>query len=296
LDSREWWAIDDLTSRQVIRRLARRYGIAFRRRWGQNFLADASALDQLVDSLELSEKDRVLEVGPGLGTLTRRLVERAAQVVAVEIDRQAVKALERVLQGVSNVRLVEGDILKQEIGSMLVPPYRVVGNIPYNITGALLPHLLQAKPAPAQLDLLVQKEVAKRIAAPPGDWSLATLAVRIYGTAQLRLTIGREAFEPAPAVDSALLRIQPAAQPAIPTQDLPAFFAFVTPFFMARRKQLPYAVGRALGVSREEAQGLLRSARIDPQRRAQTLTLQEWRALFEAGRDFMKPDMIRAAP
>jgi 16S rRNA (adenine1518-N6/adenine1519-N6)-dimethyltransferase len=141
--------------------------------------------------------------------------------------------------------------------------------------------LLEQPAPPARIDLLVQEEVAERLVAPAGGWSMATLGVRVYGTPELVLRVPRTAFLPQPKVDSALVRIIPDAEPALPRSDLPSFFDFVTPFFQARRKQLPFVLARKLGIAGVEARARLRVIGIDPARRAETLTLEEWRRLFE---------------
>jgi 16S rRNA (adenine1518-N6/adenine1519-N6)-dimethyltransferase len=206
-------------------------------------------------------------------------------VAGVEIDPASVKALGLTLRERSNVRVIEGDILRTAVGDLLPSPYRVAGNIPYNLTGALFVHLLEQPHAPARIDLLVQKEVAERLVAPAGGWSLATLGVRVYGRPELTVRVPRGAFLPVPRVDSAMVRVIPDAQPAIPRADLPSFFDFVTPFFQARRKQLPFVLGRRRGTSGAEARARLTVIGIDPARRAETLTLEEWRRLFENERD-----------
>lgn len=284
----------DLTDPGTIRGVARRFGVRFQRRFGQNFLADPEALDRLVAALEVRPGDRLVEVGPGLGALTRPLAERAAAVVAIEIDPTAVAALRLTLRGLGNVRVVKGDVLRQPLAGLFDPPYRVVGNIPYNLTGALLVHVLEQAPAPERVDLVVQREVAERIAAPPGDWSLATLAVRVFGTPEMGIGIPRHAFLPPPSVASALVTIRPAPQPAVARAELPAFFAFARPFFQARRKQLSYTVSRHLAMDKMKARERLHVLGIDPARRAETLTLKEWRALFSALRESWKFDTMAA--
>ena len=265
----------------MIRGVARRFGVRYQRRWGQNFLADRHQLSRIVDALELAPTDHVIEVGPGLGALTVELASRAKDVVGVEIDPASVKALGLTLRGRSNVRIIEGDILRTPVSDLLPSPYRVAGNIPYNLTVALFVHLLEQPQAPARIDLLVQKEVAERLVAPPGGWSLATLGVRVYGRPELTVRVPRSAFLPPPRVDSALVRIVPDAQPAVPRADLRSFFEFVTPFFQARRKQLTFVLSRRRGVGGAEARTRLSVIGIDPARRAETLTLEEWRRLFE---------------
>lgn len=274
----------DLASPGTIRGVARRFDIKFERKWGQNFLADREYLDRLVNALELTASDRVLEIGPGLGVLTRELATRTSDVVGVEIDPGCVRALGLTLRGLDNVRIIQADILRVAPGEVMGLPYRVLGNIPYNLTGPLLVQLLADPAAPDRIDLLLQREVAERLAAPPGAWSMGTLAVRVYGQPELRLTVPREAFYPIPKVASSLLRIVPQTDPAIPPDELADFFTMARAFFQARRKQLSYALARGLGSSGAEAKERLRVIGIDPARRAETLTLDEWRRLFDSER------------
>ncbi len=270
----------DLANPSTIRAVARRFGVQFQRRWGQNFFADRAHLERLVAALAVRPVEHIVEVGPGLGVLTRELAQRAATVVGVEVDPACVRALALTLRGLANVTIVPGDILIQPVGRLGPTPYRVVGNIPYNLTGALFGHLLEQPDPPRQIDLVVQKEVAERIASPGGDWSLATLSVRAFGRADLILTIPREAFFPVPKVASALLRIIPEPTPIIAREELPEFFQFVRPFFQARRKQLPYVLTKRLGLSNAAARAHLSQLAIDPARRPETLSLEEWRRLF----------------
>ncbi len=272
----------------------RRFQIRFQRRWGQNFLADRDTLGRLVENLDLDTNERVIEVGPGLGVLTVELARRAATVIGVEIDPACVKALQLTTRDFPNVRIVEGDILRTPVGNLLESPYRVIGNIPYNLTGALIVHLLEQSRTASRIDLVVQKEVAERLAAPAGSWSLATLGVRVYGTPELRMAIPKAAFVPPPDVGSALLRIVPDPAPALPAADLPAFFHFVTPFFQTRRKQLAFAMARGLSVTNVEARRRLAVIGIDPARRAETLGLEEWKRLFDKERVNWRIDTIQA--
>ncbi|MEO6797609.1 MAG: 16S rRNA (adenine(1518)-N(6)/adenine(1519)-N(6))-dimethyltransferase RsmA [Candidatus Dormibacter sp.] len=278
----------------MIRGITRRFQIRFQRKWGQNFLADRQSLDRLVEALELSKDDRVLEVGPGLGVLTVELSRRAEQVVGIEIDPNCIRALELTVRDRPNVRIVQGDVLRTPIGELLQTPYRVLGNIPYNLTGALMVYLLEQPRTASRIDLVVQKEVAERLAAPAGAWSLATLGVRVYGRPKILMTLPREAFFPPPQVASALLRIVPDPVPAVPLDQLPAFFRFVTPFFQARRKQLAFAMARGLAVPNVEARERLAVIGIDPARRAETLGLEEWKRLFEKERSNWRLDTIQA--
>jgi 16S rRNA (adenine1518-N6/adenine1519-N6)-dimethyltransferase len=274
----------DLADPSVIRGVTRRFQIRFQRRWGQNFLADREQLDRLVAALDVDTPDRIVEVGSGLGVLTAELAAHAAEVVGIEIDPACVRALQLTMRELANVRIIEGDVLRLPVGELTGAPYRVVGNIPYSLTGALMVHLLEQAVTARRIDLVVQREVAQRLAAPAGAWSLATLGVRVYGTPELVLSLPREAFLPQPRVASALLRIVPDPTPAFPPDQLAAFFAFVTPFFQARRKQLAFVMARGLHVANAPARARLAAIDIDPARRAETLSLEEWKRLFATER------------
>lgn len=262
--------------------MARRFGVRFQRRLGQHFLADRGQLERIVEDLELEADDRMIEVGAGLGVLTAEMAASVDHVTAVEIDPACISALRFTLRRHANVRIVEGDILAQDVSALEAGRYRVVGNIPYYLTGALAVHLLDQPRPPARIDLLVQREVAERLSAPPGGWSLATLGVRVYGRPELRLFVPAQAFLPPPRVGSALLRIVPDPEPALPRSQLRAFFAFARPFFQARRKQLVQVASQTMGADKATARKRLQSLGIDPSRRPETLDLEEWKRLFVA--------------
>ena len=214
--------------------------------------------------------DRVLEVGAGPGALTVALVPRAAGVVAVELDPRLAAILREVTGGA--VEVLEGDVLRLDLPAAEV----VAGNIPYYLTGALLPKLLERPDRPRTVSLVVQAEVADRW-TQPGDWSLASLAVQVYAVPDLRLRLPREAFWPVPGVDSALAVLAVRPRPAVDVPDLAAFFAFAERIFQFRRKQLGGILGRlgaGGGAERLAALG------VDPKRRPQTLTLAEWELVY----------------
>ncbi len=216
----------------------------------------------------------MLEVGAGPGSLTVALARRAGKVIAVELDRRLVAVLREVTAGDPRVEVLEGDMLKLPLPAVPV----VAGNIPYYLTGALLPRLLERPDPPRRVTLVVQKEVAERW-VQPGDWSLATLAVQVFAVPELRFTLPREAFWPVPGVDSALVALAVRERPAVGVPDLGAFFAFAERIFQFRRKQLGGTLARLGGPG---AGDRLREAGIDPQRRPQTLSLAEWEALYRA--------------
>ena len=241
---------------------------------GQNFLVDPQLRDRVAEESGAGPNGTVLEVGAGPGSLTVALAQRAAKVVAVEIDRRLIGVLREVTAGDPRVEVLEGDMLK-----LRLPPVPLVaGNIPYYLTGALLPRLLERPDPPRSVSLVVQKEVAERW-AQAGDWSLATLAVQVFAVPELRFPLPREAFWPVPGVDSALVKPAVRERPAVTVADLGAFFAFAERIFQFRRKQLGGTVSRLAGPGAAE---MLRETGIDPQRRPQTLTLAEWEALYRA--------------
>ncbi|HEV8633328.1 MAG TPA: 16S rRNA (adenine(1518)-N(6)/adenine(1519)-N(6))-dimethyltransferase RsmA [Chloroflexota bacterium] len=270
------------------KRLLRHFGLAPQKRFGQNFLVDEFVLRQIVDAAELSPSDQVLEVGPGLGVLTRELAERAGRVVAVEIDRGMVRALRGLFAGSAdgapgsakeNVEVVEGDALALDPGELIGHgPYKVVANIPYYITSPLLRHFFEAEHRPTRLVVLVQLEVAERIVAGPGELSLLAVSVQYYGAPRIVGRIPANAFYPQPKVDSAILRVDVRHRPAVDVAAGP-FFKTVSSGFARPRKQLHNALGEGIWLPPGGAAEALEAAGIDPMRRAQTLTLEEWASL-----------------
>ena len=262
--------------------LLRRHGVTLRHRLGQNFLIDHSVRDAIAEAAQLRPDDELLEVGAGAGTLTIALAPRCRRVVAVELDSRMVPILRDVLTGHSNVELVAADILRFDVAQAFPQGGEVVaGNIPYNLTGALIRKLLDQPPRPRRLSLVVQKEVAERWAATTTA-SLSTLAVQVFAEPRIIFTIPAEAFEPIPEVDSALVALEVRDRPAVDVADVHAFFRFAEAVFQFRRKQLGNAVGLVTKTSSAEAGSLLTALGIDPTRRPQTLSLVEWEAVYRA--------------
>lgn len=262
--------------------LLRRFGLRPDKRLGQNFLIEESELRKIIDIAQIGSNDTVLEIGPGLGSLTRLLAEQSQRVVAVELDEKLIPPLKEVLSPFPNVQLVQGDILALNLDHLLGEiSYRVVANIPYYITSALIRHLLEAKAKPYQMVLTVQREVAERITAKPGDMSLLALSVQVYGAPEVMARIPAEAFYPAPAVDSAVVRVNLYPEPIMPTGRLSFFFRLAKAGFSQKRKTLRNSLSAGMHWSPPQAEAVLRSAGIDPQRRAETLSLEEWGKLVE---------------
>jgi 16S rRNA (adenine1518-N6/adenine1519-N6)-dimethyltransferase len=268
--------------------LLQRYGLRPNKRLGQNFLTDQGALQRILEVADLQPEDVALEVGPGLGSLTRLLAENARRVVAVELDAQLLPALSELLREYRNVTLVQGDILAVDFLSLLRegeeqdPPYLVVANIPYYITSALIRHFLEARLPPRRLVLTVQREVAERICARPGEMNLLALSVQVYGAPMVKAQIPAEAFFPVPAVDSAVVVVERYSAPLVEKDALAAFFRLAKAGFGQKRKTLRNALAAGMGWRPEAAQSFLESQDIAPRRRAETLSVAEWRRLAQA--------------
>jgi 16S rRNA (adenine1518-N6/adenine1519-N6)-dimethyltransferase len=237
-------------------------------------------LEKIVSAAEIMPNDTVLEIGPGLGSLTRYLAIAAREVVAVELDPNLLPPLKAVLAPYHNVRLVQGDILKLAPQDLITEKdYLVVANIPYYITSAVIRHLLENEPEPRRIVLTVQKEVAERIVAKPGDMSLLALSVQIYGGPHIAAEIPAEAFYPAPKVDSAVLVVDIYPAPLIHEELLDTFFRLIKAGFAQKRKTLRNSLSSGVHISPAETTELLTAADIDPQRRAETLSIEEWERL-----------------
>jgi 16S rRNA (adenine1518-N6/adenine1519-N6)-dimethyltransferase len=249
---------------------------------GQNFLQDHSALERIALAAEIQADDSVLEIGPGLGSLTRYLAVSAHEVIAVELDGEILPALQAILNPYENVRVVHGDILKSKISELIhTPDYLVVANIPYYITSAVIRHLLENEAKPRRVVLTTQKEVAERICAEAGDLSLLALSVQVYGKPSLVAKIPAGAFHPAPKIDSAILRIDIYKEPLIPHESLKTFFKFIKAGFSQKRKTLRNALSSGLHITTKESEAMLTSSGIDFMRRAETLSIEEWKKLCE---------------
>ena len=248
---------------------------------GQNFLSDDTVLAGIADAAGIPEHASVLEVGPGLGSLTGHLAERAERLVAVELDKDLVPVLRKEFAEHPNVEIVEGDILQFAPDEYFADgDYYVAANIPYYITSAVIRHLIEGKARPKRLALTVQKEVAERICAVPGKLSLLALSVQVYGRADIPMIIPASAFYPEPNVDSAVVRIELYDEPKIPADRMDDFFALAKAGFGQKRKTLRNSLSSNLHISWTEAESFLRSAGIDPMRRAETLTIDEWSGLL----------------
>lgn len=247
---------------------------------GQNFLHDPNALDKIVHTADLANAAHVLEIGAGTGALTIRLAQAGARVTAIEIDERLIPILQQQIQDFPNVKIIHEDILKLDMRELVgSDPYSVVANLPYYITSSILRHILEAENKPQRLVLTVQHEVAERIVAKPGDLSLLAVSVQFYGKPSIVTRLNPAAFWPRPDVDSAVLRIDVYPAPVVEVPSDTAFFRVVRAGFSQKRKQLKNSLGGGLELSHPEAAAIIAMAGVDPTRRAETLTLEEWAAI-----------------
>ena len=262
------------------RDLLKRFDLEPKKSLGQNFLFDPQMLRRIVTDAGVGPSDHVLEVGPGLGALTTVLADSAEKVVAVELDNRLLPILHEQLAPYPNIDLIHGDILKQNPSELFDRPYKVVANVPYYITGAILRHLLSAENKPTTIVLTVQKEVAQRMTAKPKNMSLLAVSVQFYGKASVIRTLSAGAFWPRPKVDSAVVRIDLSQNQAFAANEAD-FFRTAKVGFSQKRKQLKNNL-RGLGFSAETLANAFETANVEPKRRAETLSVAEWVALTNA--------------
>jgi 16S rRNA (adenine1518-N6/adenine1519-N6)-dimethyltransferase len=271
------------------KKLLRRSNLRARKGLGQHFLVDGETLDTIVAVADLTPEDNVIEVGPGLGILTRELAAKAGWVIAIELDDRLAGALTKSLAGFDNVVIINRDVLGTDPAQLLreraasVPSgmnsYKVVANLPYYITSPVLRHFLEAPARPEVMVLMVQKEVAEAIAAGPGKRSLLSISIQFYGRPDIIAYVPAASFYPQPEVDSAVLKIDVYPRPIIDVEEQ-GFFRLVRAGFTASRKQVVNSLAQGLGLPKEKITLLLEKAGIDPQRRAETFTLEEWAQLW----------------
>ena len=261
-------------------------GIRPNRDMGQNFLADADALAAIVEAGQLSADDTVIEIGPGLGVLTYELVRRAGRVIAIELDRRLGARLGDEL-GSANLTVIQNDVLRVKPRDVLgdATSYKVVANLPYQITSAILRHFLEAVPPPELMVVMVQWEVAQRIVAAPPEMSVLAHSIQLYAEPEIVVHVPAAAFLPEPRVDSAVLRLTRRPSPAVAVDDVDAFFRVIKAGFLHARKKLLNGLEgglAAMGIRIDRATLLtvLEAAGVDPARRAETLTLREWATIY----------------
>ena len=241
---------------------------------GQNFLIDASALKKVVDSAEIDKKDTILEIGPGLGVLTKELAGRAKKVIAIEKDATMMEILRETLKDYGNVEIIQGNALTATNYQLPTTNYKLVANIPYYITSPLIRKFLESKNQPETIVLMVQKEVAQRICSKPPNMSLLAVSVQFYAKAQIIFYISKGCFWPVPKVNSAIIKITPKVGGRPTSTDL--FFKIVKAGFSQPRKQLAGNLAKGLQKSKKEIETWLLKNNLQPKQRAETLSIEDW--------------------
>jgi 16S rRNA (adenine1518-N6/adenine1519-N6)-dimethyltransferase len=247
---------------------------------GQHWLKDEPTLEAICEAANLQKADTVLEIGPGLGDLTRQLIKRAGKVVAVELDENLANQLPRTINYPA-LEVIKADILKFDLTELPVG-YKVVANIPYYLTSNLVRVLSESPNPPQTMALLVQKEVAERIAAAPGQMSLLSVSSQLYYVPKLGPLVSASLFEPPPKVDSQLIILKRRSKPIFKNLDTKLYFQIVKAGFAGRRKKLRGSLSAGLGITKSQADVLLKTAGINGDLRAQNLSLPDWHKLYMA--------------
>lgn len=279
-----------IASPQVTQHILNRFKLRADKKLGQNFLIDENVVRQIVEAAELREADTVLEVGPGIGTLTQGLAESKAKVVAVELDTRLLPVLATTLEGYDNVRVVHGDILKvnimEEVGA---PEFKVCANLPYYITTPIIFALLEKRLPMERLVAMVQKEVAERMAAQPGgkEYGALSVAIQYYTEPEIAFIVPPTSFIPAPAVDSAVIVCKRRSKPPVEVCDEALFFRVVKAAFSLRRKMLSNSL-KNMGIKSEQVAKWLELAGVDGKRRAETLSLEDFAKLTNSFNEAVK--------
>ena len=269
-----------IANKDVTLHILKRFGIRMSKKLGQNFLIDEQVVRNIVNAAGIQQGDAVLEIGPGIGTLTQGLAEAGADVTAVEIDRRLIEVLAKTLEGYDNIRVVHGDILRIDIAKEVAAPcYKVVANLPYYITTPIIMGLLEARMPIDVLVTMVQKEVAERMVAVPGtkDYGSLSVAVQYYTKPEIMFKVPPTSFIPPPAVDSAVIRCTVREKPPVEVNER-VFFRVVKAAFAQRRKTLSNTL-KTTGVPAETLRVILEKAGIDGTRRGETLSLEEFAAI-----------------
>ena len=279
-----------IASPEVVHYICKRFDIKMSKKLGQNFLIKRGIVDEIVHAAELTPGEPVLEVGPGIGTLTQGLAQSGADVTAIELDRRLLEVLDTTLASYDNVRIIHGDVLKLDVPSIMNhKPFKVVANLPYYITTPIIMSLLESKLPIERLVVMVQKEVALRMVAKPGtkDYGALSVAVQYYTEPDIVLDVPPKSFLPAPAVTSSVIRCVLRDKPPVDVIDEKLFFRVVKAGFAQRRKTFSNTM-KTTGLSKDRIEGLLAKANIDGQRRGETFTLQEFADVANAWASLIK--------
>jgi len=254
------------------------YGIKPLKRLGQNFLIDKNVVKKVIKAAELHSKDIVLEVGPGIGALTKEIAKKAGKVIAVEKDPRMVKILIENLKEFKNIEIINKDILKNYELRIMNYEYKIVANLPFYITAPVIRKFLESKYPPEEMVLIVQKEVAQRICSKPPKMNILAVSVQFYAKPKIISYISKKSFWPSPKVDSAIIKIVP--QKKYKDIDIDLFFKVVKAGFAHPRKQLANNLTNGLKLNKQEVNDLLLKNNIKPSQRAETLAVQDWINLF----------------
>lgn len=279
-----------IASPEVVHYICKRFDIKMSKKLGQNFLIKRGIVDEIVHAAELTPGEPVLEVGPGIGTLTQGLAQSGADVTAIELDRRLLEVLDTTLASYDNVRIVHGDVLKLDVATIMNhKPFKVVANLPYYITTPIIMSLLESKLPIERLVVMVQKEVALRMVAKPAtkDYGALSVAVQYYTEPDIVLDVPPKSFLPAPAVTSSVIRCVLRDKPPVDVIDEKLFFRVVKAGFAQRRKTFSNTM-KTTGLSRDRIEELLAKANIDGQRRGETFTLQEFADVANAWASLIK--------
>lgn len=279
-----------IAKREVTNHILHTFKLRADKRLGQNFLVDEEIVRKIVAAAELTPEDTVLEVGPGIGTLTQGLAMSGAQVVAVELDKRLLPVLDKTLEGYNNVRIVSGDILEVDIKATVgAPVFKVAANLPYYITTPIIFNLLEQRLPMERLVAMVQKEVAERMVAKPGgkDYGALSVSIQYYTEPEIAFLVPPASFIPAPNVDSAVIVCKRRLVPPVDICDEKLFFKVVKAAFSVRRKMLSNAL-KNMGITGEQAAAWLERAEINPKRRGETLSLQDFASLTNCFNEIVK--------
>ncbi len=272
----------NLVDLKTIKTILRQNNVRAKKSWGQHFLICSRVLEKIIEVSNLSPNDLVLEIGPGLGTLTRKLCPKAGKVFAYEVDAKMVKILNSTCGGFKNLKIINQDVLKISIPFSQFQNYKVIANLPYQITFPILEKFLQSSNKPLSMVLMVQREVAERICARPSKMNLLAVLVQFYGRPQIVEFVSKECFWPRPEVDSAIIKISSISDSRIQKLHLneKLFFGLVKAVFSNKRKMLKNSLSGGLSFSSQEAAQILREANINPTLRAENLEISDWLRLY----------------
>ena len=274
---------------QTIKLIKNKYGFRFSKSLGQNFLIDKDVIDAIVEGADISEEDLVIEIGPGIGVLTQAAAERAGRVVCVEIDRNLIEIMKFTLSGLTNVKVINDNILKTDLNKIIenekgdLKHVKVLGNLPYYITTPIIMKLLEEQVPCESITVMMQREVADRIVSGPGSkaYGAVSVAVQYYADVTRVVEADKTSFMPQPKVDSSVLRLDVRTEPAVKVKDEKQYFNVVRAAFSQKRKTLLNSLG-SLGLSKQTTGEILEEAGIDSRRRAETLSLEDFARIAEA--------------